>query len=314
MPLTKVYLTGATGRLGSAVLGRTRAIPLVRKPSGLKNELITDFSSAQLKRIFRDAACVIHLAGSVDTLDERKLQEANVELTRRVVAALPQGCRIVFSSSISVYGKNPAQLPADEDTRANPDSAYARSKYSAEKIVSSHRNHVILRIGTLYGPGFGDYYRVLGMICSGRMRIIGDGGNRIPFVHVIDAADAAVASIRKGRGTYVIAGEPLTQREIYALASSELGVPMPAKSVPRFVASALASVQEFAYHHLGGRKPPFTSEHVGVLSCDRVFDCRRARKSLGFSPRRLEQGIRAMVKDYAALGARQKAGFYSPPE
>jgi dihydroflavonol-4-reductase len=297
--LTEVYLTGATGRLGGAVLERTRAMPLVRKPSGLKDEIVTDFSAVQLKRIFRNAACVIHVAGSVDTLDERNLQEANVELTRRIVEAVPRGCRIVFSSSVSVYGKNPAEIPANEDTQANPDSAYARSKYDAEKIVASHQNHVILRIGTLYGPQFEDYYRVLAMMSAGRMRIIGQGLNRIPFVHVIDAADAVAASIKRGRGTYVIAGDPLTQREIYALAAKELGVPAPDRTIPRFVALFLASASEFAYR-LGGKKPPFTCEHISVLAYDRAFDCSRARKELGFSPRRLEEGIKAMAADYKA--------------
>ena len=43
----KVYITGATGRLGSAVLARLPdAIPLVRKPSGLKNEIVTKLSES----------------------------------------------------------------------------------------------------------------------------------------------------------------------------------------------------------------------------------------------------------------------------
>ncbi len=299
MPFTKVYITGATGRLGGAVLAKTGAVPLVRKPSGLKNEIITDFSSGQLRRIFRDAACVIHIAGSVDTTDGGRMQESNVELTRRIVDALPRACRIVFSSSVSVYGKKLAEIPANERTGTRPDSAYARSKYDAEQLVSTHPNHVILRIGTLYGPQFEDYYRVLGMIEKGKMSIIGNGSNRIPFVHVVDAADAVAASMARGRGIYVIAGEPLTQREIYAIAARELGVPAPSGTIPRFIASVLASFREFAYH-LGGKKPSFTGEHISVLSYDRVFDCSHAMKDLGFLPRRLEDGIKAMVADYKA--------------
>lgn len=299
MPLTRAYITGATGRLGGTVLAETGAIPLVRKPSGLKNEIITDFSSEQLKRIFRDAACVIHIAGSVDTTEAGRMQEANVELTRRIVDALPKACRIVFSSSVSVYGKKLAEIPASERTETRPDSAYARSKYDAEKIVAAHQNHVILRIGTLYGPQFQDYYRVLGMIEKGGMRIIGNGSNRIPFVHVVDAADAVASAMTHGRGTYVIAGEPLTQKEIYAIAARELRVPAPAGTIPTFMALMLASFREFAYH-LGGKKPSFTGEHISVLAFDRAFDCSKARKELGFSPRRLEDGIRAMAADYLA--------------
>jgi dihydroflavonol-4-reductase len=293
----KVYVTGATGRLGGAVLARTGAVPLVRKPSGLKNEIVTDFSIAGLKRILADASCIIHIAGSVDTIDRGKLQEANVELTRRIVAAVPAGCRIVFSGSVSVYGKTPVELPVDEKTPANPDSAYARSKYDAEKIVEPHPNHVILRIGTIYGPQFEDYHRVLGMIGRGKMRIIGDGSNRIPFVHVDDVADAVAAAVTRGSGTYIIASDPLTQREIYTLAAKELGVPSPTRTIRRPVAFAIASLGEWRYR-LGGKKPTLTREHVSVLAYDRVFDCSRARKDLGFAPRPLADGIKAMVKDY----------------
>lgn len=301
MPLTKVYITGATGRLGREALARTGAIPLVRRPSGLKGEIITDFSRGQLERIFRDASCVIHTAGSVDTVDGARLREANVELTARIAAAVPAACRIVFSSSVSVYGKKPARIPADEGTAANPDSAYARSKYEAEKAVSAHGNHVILRIGTIYGPAFEDYYRVLAMLEQGRMRVIGDGGNRIPFVHVVDAAEAVAAAVSKGRGTYVIAGDPLTQKEIYRVAAAALGVSPPSKSIPRFAAFALAMLGELACR-LGGKKPAMTVEHVSVLACDRAFDCSRAKKELGFSPRPLAEGIAAMAADYKARG------------
>lgn len=299
----EVYITGATGRLGGAVLERTGGIPLVRKPSRLKNCIVTDFSIDELKRILADASCVIHIAGSVDTLDRGKLQEANVELTRRIVDTAPAGCRIVFSGSVSVYGKTPVELPVDERTPANPDSAYARSKYMAEKIVASHPNHVILRIGTIYGPQFEDYNRVLGMIVKGRMRIIGDGSNRIPFVHVDDVADAVAAAVTKGNGVYVIASDPLTQREIYTLAAKELGVPAPTRTIRREAALVMASLGEWGYR-LGGKKPTLTGEHVSVLAYDRVFDCSRARKDLGFAPRPLADGIKAMVKDYKSRSNR----------
>jgi len=293
----KVYITGATGRLGSAVLAKTGAIPLVRKQSGLPNEIVTDFSPEELRRILADASCVIHLAGSVDTLDSAKLKEANVELSRKITESARPACKIVFASSVSVYGKTLAEIPANEDTETSPDSAYSQSKYDAERLVSARPNHVILRIGTIYGPGYGDYYRVLGMIEKGRMRIMGDGNNRIPFVHVDDAADVVVRAVTSGRGTYVIAGEPLTQKEIYTIAADALGVQPPARKIRRAIALAMASFGEWKYK-LGGRKPLLTREHIGVLAYDRVFDCSKAKKELGFSPRQLGEGIKAMARDY----------------
>jgi dihydroflavonol-4-reductase len=129
------------------------------------------------------------------------------------------------------------------------------------------------------------------------MKIIGDGSNRVAFVHVEDAADAVANAMDRGKGVYVIAGEPLTQREIYSVAAKALGVQEPRKHVGKAAADALASFRELMYH-MGGRKPSFSREHVAVLANDRVFNCARARKDLRFSPRPLDHGIREMVLHY----------------
>jgi len=311
----KTFLTGASGRLGHAVLtklgGRmVPVVPLVRSldklPPGTVHGQVTDFSSGQLGRILQNAGTVIHIAGSVDTLDESGMREANVELTRRIVEATPEDCRIIFASSISVYGKKPAESPAVESTPTNPDSSYARSKYEAERLVSIRPNNIILRIGTIYGPGFEDYFRVLRLIEQGKMRIIGDGNNRIPFVHVDDVADAFVNAItrvpgptsKQPEGTYLLAGDPLTQNEIYSIAAKAFGVPPPSARVGLRTALLMASWQAFRYRHLGGKKPWLTGEHIDILGYDRIFDCGRARGELGFSPRPLADGIRAMVEEY----------------
>lgn len=296
----KTYITGATGKLGAAVLKRVDAIPLVRSKSGLKNEIVTDFSSGQLKEVLADAAVIIHIAGSVDTLDGKKMQEANVGLTKRIVDAAPERCRIVFSSSISVYGKQLAKKPADENTPVNPDSLYAKTKYGAESFVARRPEHVILRIGPIYGPGFTDYYRVLSMIENGKMTIIGDGENRIPFVHVDDAADAVAKAAVKGSGTYVIAGDAAGQKEVFGIAARELGVEAPSKRIGTGMALFFASLGEWRYR-LGGRKPTLTLEHVSILVYDRPFDCTKAKRELGFSPRPLKEGIKEMVREYKKL-------------
>ena len=99
----------------------------------IKNEIITDFSSESLVKILGDASAIIHLAGSMNFLDPVELKVANVELTRRLVSATPKSARIVFASSISVYGKLIRVVPADENTPINPDSPYAATKLEAEK-------------------------------------------------------------------------------------------------------------------------------------------------------------------------------------
>ncbi|MFH0885051.1 MAG: NAD-dependent epimerase/dehydratase family protein [Candidatus Micrarchaeota archaeon] len=293
----RVYVIGASGRLGRAIISKIDAVPVVRRQSGLKEEVVSEYSRESLKKTLADASAIIIASGSTDTLDKKKMREANVDLTRKIVDAAPIGCRILFAGSVSVYGKSLERIPADERTPARPDSEYARSKYEAERIVASFADHVIFRIGPLYGPQFEDYNRVLSMLERGKMRIIGDGKNRVPFVHVDDVADAFRKALEKGSGVYVLAGESLTQMEILSIASSELSVESPRKRMPRAVAMLAAALSEIGYW-FGGKRPKLTREHVAVLGYDRAFDCSKAKAELGFSPRPLEKGIREMVREY----------------
>ena len=293
---SKVYLTGANGRLGSAVLSKIDAVPLVRRSTGLKNEIVTDFSNDQLRGILRDARALIHLAGSIEEPQKRKMHETNVGMTWRIINALPKGCKVIFSSSIAVYGKNLAKKPANEETKTHPDSDYARSKLDAEEVIRKHPLHVILRIATIYGPQFSDYFMILDRIRKGKMKMIGDGKNRIPFVHVDDVAAVIANAVEKGSGTYVVAGEPLTQKEIYEIAAKELGVPFKMGSINTGMAMGIAWVSEKTSKIRG--KKATTREHIRVLSSDRIFDCSKARSELGFSPRPLSEGIKEMAAVY----------------
>jgi len=292
---TKIYVTGASGRLGREVLKAIpEAVPLVRRPSGLNNEIVVDFSPDSLHYPLADASAVIHLAASRDFLDMKKAREGNVYPTWAIADAAPKSAKIIFSSSVSVYGKKLARIPADEGTELRPDTAYAKTKLEAEKIVASRPSHVILRIGPIYGPGFEEYFNILRMLRGGKMRIIGSGDNHIPFVHVADVVAAIKSAITKGNGTYLLVGECLTQKAIYDIAAKELGVEPPRKHMNARLAMAYARFELARTSILGG-KPKFIPEDIAVLSSDRVFDCAKAKRELGFSPRPLADGIKEMV-------------------
>lgn len=292
----KIYITGATGRLGGTVLKKVNAVPLVRKPSGLKKEIVTDFSKESLKKILKDAKTIIHIAGSVDFLDKDAMWDANVNLTRNIVNAAPKNSRIIFAGSFSVYGKVLAEIPADENTPVNPDSLYARSKYEAEKVVAGHKNHVILRIGTIYGPQFHNFFKVMRMVEKNKMKMIGHGHNRLSFVHVDDVADVFVNALKKGKGVYVVTGDPMTQEHVMEFVSQQLGARMP-DYISLRVARMLATMGEIWYS-ITKQRPSLTREEIYVLGYDRSFSCNKAKKELGFSPRPLSKGMAEMVAEY----------------
>jgi len=88
----KIYITGASGRLGNAVFQKIKAVPLVRKASGLENEIIIEF--ADLEKTLADADVIIHIAGKI-SYDMKELEASNVELTRKIVDAAPDNARII---------------------------------------------------------------------------------------------------------------------------------------------------------------------------------------------------------------------------
>lgn len=292
----KIYLTGGNGKLGQEVLKKLpQAIPLVRKPCGLKQEVVVDFrNSAQLRKVLSDCDVLIHLAGSTKFWDSAALEEGNVMLTQHLLEALPQKAKIIFASSVAVYGKN-VSGKVDETTPPNPDSAYARTKYEAERMVMTRPGSVVLRIGPLYGPQFQDYAKFLQLIKKGRMVIFGDGKNLVSFVHVADVATAIKNSLKAKAGVYVLSGESLPQQEIYAIAAKEIGAKTPTIKIPLWLALLFAYIEE-KLALLTGREPFITREHINILGRNRVFDSSKAAKELKFRPRPLALGIREMTK------------------
>ena len=100
-----IYVTGANGRIGRVVLSKVNGIAVVRRRCGLPNEIVTSYEVEDLRKIFKDAKAVLHVAGSVKFKDKKSLWKGNVELTEKVVNAVPDDAKIVFASSIAVYGQ-----------------------------------------------------------------------------------------------------------------------------------------------------------------------------------------------------------------
>ncbi len=291
-----IYLIGA-GRLGRLILQRIEAVPLVRTPKGLKNERVIQFSEKELKKYLKDADTIIHLAGSMDFSNPKRMHKANVEFTRKIVDAAPKKAKIIFASSISVYGKNLLEIPATEKTPTNPDSIYAKTKLEAERIVSSHPNHLIFRIGTLYHPSYPDFFRILKLVEKERMPLIGNANNSIPFTPAEEVARMFSVATKKGKGTYILAGESLTQKEIFSIAARELKARPPSLHLPQWLALFFVFLEEKKAFLLG-KKSFITQEHIKILSSHRIFNCSKAEKELGFKTIPLEKGMGRMVKDY----------------
>ena len=104
---------------------------------------------------------VIHLAAILPPTANINLElteKVNVDGTRNLLSCIEKinpNIHIIFSSSVSIYGKNLDNSTIHLDNTANPDDHYAKTKYDSEVLVErSNINHTILRISGVSIPVF----------------------------------------------------------------------------------------------------------------------------------------------------------------
>ena len=298
----------------AALLARKEKVRAIIRPGGKSRlprgveRFVWDLSSDPLPHTaFVGVDRVIHLAGLVGSHNERELMLSNATATRNLVSSCPQRLsKLVVASSISIYGEYKGQT-VDEEFEPKTESPYGKSKLAAEKEVHAHRRGIptaLLRFGMIYGPGFEQgYFDVFKFLEKGKMRIFGNGDNRIPLVHVDDAVRATLlaldAPLISCREYNIVGEEEPTQEELMGLAAKALRVPAPTQhSSLLFVQSASAVCSILSALDMGAPLP-FDEENIRQLTLDRAYSTGRARRELGFVARvKLPAGIKQMAKEY----------------
>ena len=173
----KVAVTGASGYLGRMVIARLESEPAVQSILGLdvrppaytgkKLEFrAADVRTADFVRDFQGLDAVYHLAFVVQPPRRMAMAEIdaiNVGGSRRVFdQAIAAGVgRIVYASSVTVYGvhpDNPPVLTEASPLRPNPGWYYSRAKGQVEAYLDElERRHphliaIRLRLSVLLGP------------------------------------------------------------------------------------------------------------------------------------------------------------------
>jgi nucleoside-diphosphate-sugar epimerase len=279
----KAIVTGASGFVGQATCAELarrghEAVALVRRegsePPGTRARTgdLTDASSLQAALASERPDCVVHLAAEIASQrNERKIQEVNVEGTRRLLEAceLDGGPRFVLASTVVTGDARGALLEPDRPLPV--ETPYGRSKQEAEKLVlDSALWGVIVRPSHVYGPGgwYADEF-VKRLRQPGRFAVIGKGDNWWDVVRVEDVATALVdAGERAPDGSiyHVVDDEPITFYDFIALTARSLGVGPP-RRVPVWLASLA-----------GGRHA------VGAVVRSARSSNRRLKDELGWTP------------------------------
>lgn len=119
----------------------------------------TKLEHCDLRQLLQGADVVFHLAAATDFDSTwERLQETvenNVRLTKEIVQLLEKRSKLVFVSTVQVYGERIGTIT--ESTPTNPLTPYALTKQAAESIILQegkrlNKEVLIIRLPTVYGP------------------------------------------------------------------------------------------------------------------------------------------------------------------
>jgi len=158
-----LLLTGAAGFVGGHVLAKLpNDAEVISVGKNSRGKRIKNIDLAKSFEIDGDFSSVIHLAGK-NHLQENETSAEYFESNLNTTVNVLEFCRkknverIVFASSLSVYGKQ-LRGTITEQVPAKPDSAYSLSKLFAEQKIELYSklygiNYSILRYATIVGQG-----------------------------------------------------------------------------------------------------------------------------------------------------------------
>lgn len=313
-------MTGAAGAIGRTLVERllhrgydVRA--MVRRPASTDGfppaiEVVaSDITDCKLVRqAVTDMDVVFHLAAKLHVNDPAaglrdEYFRVNVEGTRSLAsAARAAGVeRLVFFSTINVYGPTLSGQIHDERTRLQPDSWYAETKIEGEEIVLAEMPSVVLRLAATYGPGMkGNYPRLVRALRRRRLALVGDGSNRRTVVHTEDACDAAIRTAERrealGQVYNVTDGGVHTMREIVRAIAAALGRSQPKLRLPEGPVRLAAGLLEDGLRAVGKRSP-VNRATIDKLTEDIAVSGEKIKTELGFIPSYdLQKGWRTTIE------------------
>jgi nucleoside-diphosphate-sugar epimerase len=117
--------------------------------------------------------------------------------------------------------------PFDPDPPAAQRASLQAIQYLERAVTSAPLDGLVLRYGSLYGPGASQMF--VAMLRRRQIPLVGDGGGIWSFLHVTDAAGATVAAVHGGApGIYnVVDDDPAAVRDWLPVVARSAGAPSP---------------------------------------------------------------------------------------
>lgn len=317
----RVFLTGATGFVGSHVLRELLAagfaVRALVRDAGTQLEgcetVAGDLEHAgDLTESLRDCRYLVHCAAlySFSPADRDAMARINVTATDTLFAAAHVAGveRAVLTSSSAAVGPAHGEAPATEaDYAAEGGTGYHASKLAQERIAVSSRLPTIVVLPTApVGPNDHKPTPTGAMILNfarGRMFAKPPSGG-LNLVAVEDVARAHVSALTGGKPgeRYILGGENLMLDEIWQMLSEITGRPVPTMRIPIPLLYTIAYVDEMRCLVRRDAQPLAPLEGVKMAQERMFVDSSKAVRELGFRPGPVRGALERAVGWYRDRG------------
>lgn len=316
-------MTGGTGFIGGNVVRQLRArgdevVCLVRDPAkgeelaALGCELVSgDLSNeVAIHSGMKGCDAVIHAAAAyevgIPASERPAMREANVGGTERVLGAALEARipKVVYVSTVGAFGNTHGKTVDESYQHPGQDftSYYEQTKWEAhliaERMMEEGLPCTIVQPGGVYGPGdTSAVARLLDQFFAGKMPLIPFPELGICLTHVEDIAAGILLALDNGRPgeAYVLSGPAVRVRDAIVTVAELSGRKAPKRGMPTPLMKAMIPFGPLVGKALG--QPPNLRELIS--SADGVTfwaSHEKATRELGYQPRDLEEGLRAMLE------------------
>jgi nucleoside-diphosphate-sugar epimerase len=319
-------ITGANGFVGSHLVDllleknfKVRCI--TRKSSNLrwlngKNIEIHNcglFDKEGLKKAFKDAEYIFHVAGVVKSKKPEGYFKGNVDTTKFLLQTALEFRenikRFLIVSSFTATGPSQPGKHVTEETECHPITTYGRSKLEEEKTAESFMDKLpitICRAPAVYGERDTEILIFFKTFKKGLMTTIGFNRKEISLIHVSDLVNGlylAAINTKSINEIYFISSENYYTWEEVGDVTSKIMKKRPLKvKVPHFMVFTIAAVAQF--FALFSSKPATLNIEKArdITQTSWTCDTSKAVRDLGYHQKiSLEEGIRRTVEWYEKM-------------
>jgi dihydroflavonol-4-reductase len=323
--VARVFLTGGTGVIGTALLTRLLArgdevVALARSEASAEALSARGVSVVQgdghdeeaLARGMQGCELAFNVAGvnSLCVDDPRPMELLNA---RGPVAAVRAAARagvprLVHTSSAATIGEAPGSVGIEQTVhRGWYLSTYERTKTEGERAAlaaarEAGQDLVCVNPSSVQGPGrSGGTGRFLLAFLDGRLKVFVP--TNVSLIDIDDCIEGHLLAAERGAAgdRYLLNGIALPIVDALALAGEVAGVDRRPRLLPRPVATVAAAVVERGFK-LAGRHPPVCREMVRTLLHGHRYDGSRAARELGLQYTEPRETLRKTVEWARAEG------------